>query len=1028
MQDQSYPFQLDELKQMAITDELTGLYNRRYFHFRMKAEMERSRRSKRQLAVLLLDLDGFKSVNDTYGHPRGDQLLIDFAELLSSYVRPFDLVARYAGDEFIIMLPESGVDEASKFAERIRKSISEHLFYGKPNLKTSTSIGISVYPIDNEDIDLLISLADKGLYTAKRNGKNRVARVTDQSMSDDKKQLNKTRLIGRDEELFLLNQELNKTLDGRTGGLFITGEMGTGKSRLITEMQFRAQQAGAITLLETCSEHNRFFPYLPIRGWLRNFFKNNSQTAYQSIRKLNKMQRVEMIHLLPGLDPGQLDITDVSLRSSEEEYQLFDAVTQYFIKLSELTAVVVFLDDIQWLDEASTKLLIYLLKTAQNHRILLVGSFLKGDPSDTGSGKNAFRSWLRGFREATDIRTIEIYRFNRDHTGEFVQALLGQKFSDHFVNLIHSESEGTPFFIEELLKSLMEKKILHWTDEQWHVHKINHLKAPDSIREMIFSSLDRLDEEDRDIVTMAAVIGRIFEFDTLLYVSGRNEGHLLDILERLESLQLINQLPSQHGEKYQFKHNKIREVLCEQLDSRRNKKLHRKIAYALAGDKANMLHAEASALRYYVRAIKLINQNPQKYSEELSVLHQKTGLILKNQGRSVQAIREFQQAMRIGKSSMTQLRRAQIHRWMAQILIDMGKFDEASKNIQRAENYLDPDQDEIELMRLETCLASLLLQRGEYEACLEVAQKHVDALKNTQFKIELSDLYDLMAKVEFNLGHRDQAVRLYSDSLKLRIHEKDMSRISQSYTNLADVFMEAGRWDDAQDWYIKCIETEEKLGHFASLAHPYFKLAKISLLKNSLTEADKYCQQAIEIKEMSQDIPGIAVCYTLMTEIFIKRNDFQEAQKYLDKAEKLHARFDIGVAGRQVVSAKAKLELSKGNLNDAFEIANDILRINRLFGDPPGNAMAYMLLANIEKARKNFPVAMGYYKDAEECYSTLGNRYNLAICLKEKGILSKLQGNYLASYQYLSSAKKIFSKIGADNELIEITEMLENPE
>jgi len=1060
MQQHSYPFRLKDLKRLAITDELTGLYNRRYFHFRLKEEIERAKRSDREVAILLLDLDGLKSVNDMYGHQRGDQLLADFAEVLLAQVRSFDLVARYAGDEFIVILPESGEEEANRIGERIRKAISEGSFQGTPVLKTTTSIGIAIYPVDGTIIDALISSADKGLYAAKRRGKNQVARAVDQETPEDyKRQLRKTRLIGRDEELFLLKKQLSRAMNGDAGAVFITGEMGVGRTRLLREFELRAQQAGALTMLETCSEPSQFIPHQPIRGAIRNFVNTNSQKAYRTMMKLNKTQRNELSRLLPELDPTRLEITDVSRTSSDEEFQLFDAVTQYFILLSESTPLIVLLDDIHWLDEATTKLLIYMMKALDNHRILLVGSFLKGDPGESGGGKIAFYSWVKSFKDITEISTLELQRFNMLHTKELVQSLLGQVLPVVFTNLVHSECEGIPFFVEEILKTLIEKKQLVWTNTGWHVKKIQSLKAPDSIREMIFSRLDILDDEERQVMTMSAVIGRVFDFDTLQLVSGRNEGHLLDILERLETLQLIYQLPTQLGEKYQFKHNKIKEVLYEQLDARRKRKMHRRIAvvmerlhrgktelvagelahhyvqgrmiekavrlYRRAGDKAGTLNAEASALRYYARAIKLINQDPQKFSEELSVLHQKMALLFKTQGRSVQAIREFKQAMSVGKSSLTPFRRAQLHRWMAQIHVDNGRYDAASKDIRKAENHLDPDQDDIEILRLEICKASLMLQRGEYEACLEVARKLIDSLKAIQHLVALSDVYDLMATVEYNLGNRDQALRLYSDSLKLRREEKDLSRISKSYNNLAGVFMEAGRWKDALNWYKKCIKIEETSGHFASLSHPYAMVAKILLLQNSLDEAEKYCKHSIEIEEKSQNIPGIAICLIILTEIYIERQDLVSAKKVFSRAETLHSDHDIGIVGQKVVVAKAKLELAEGNWEKALKIADDILRIRKLFGDPPAIADAYMLLGQIEKAGSNPPAANKHFEKAEKLFREIGNRFKLATCLKEKGAFTKAQGNYLASYQYLTSAKNIFAEIGSDNEVTEIIELLE---
>jgi diguanylate cyclase (GGDEF)-like protein len=1055
-----YPFQPEELKRLAITDELTGLYNRRYFKFRLKEEMERARRSDRELSLLLLDLDGLKSVNDIYGHLRGDKLLTDFSEEIVNQVRPFDLVARYSGDEFVILLPESGKIEAEMIAERVRKTVSEKAFHGEPDLKATASIGLAIFPVDGDDSDTLIAAADKGLYAAKRLGRNRVACASDESVSgDEKRGLSEIRLVGRDEELFLLGKHLSSAIRGQSGVVMVTGEVGVGRSRLLAEFNGQAKQAGALVLFESCYEHARFIPHQPIRGALRSYIAAEPQKAYQSMLGLNEVQRQEMQRLLPELDPARLEISEAPRASSDEEFQLFDAITQYLIQLSQNDPVVLMFDDLHWLDDATTKFMIYMIRSVKTHRILVVGSFMSGDPTDTGMGKLALKVWLKGFREITDVSIIELFRLNRARTRECVHALLGQAFPLDFTDLIHRESEGNPFFIEEILKSLIEQNILQWSDKGWKTQKIKQLTAPESIREMIFSQLDRLEDEDRKILTMAAVIGRLFDFDTLQQVSGLNEGHLLDVLERLENLQLIHQLPSQHGEEYQFTHKKIREVLYDQLDSRRVRKAHQRIAVALerlhhgktemiagelarhytkggmteravylyrrAGDKAYALHAESSALRYYTRAINLIGSDPDQYAQELSALHQKIALILRAQGRGIQAIEKFNLAMEVGSSFMTPFRKAQIHRWVAQIHVDNGRFSAATREIRMAENLLDPAQDKLEFLRLETCKASLMLHRGEYEACLQLTQNYIKELKGSQYFVELSDIYDLMAAAEYKIGHRDVAVRLYSDSLELRRKARDLSRISKSYNNLAGIFMEAGRWVDALHWYQKCIRIEETLGHFASLAHPHAMVAKILIWQNSLDEAEKHCKKSIQIRELSDDMPGLAICQTILTDIYLKRGDTEKAKKSLQKAEKLHSEHEIGIAGQHVVMARASLEMEMGNLETATIVADDILRINQLFGDQAGRGDALMMIGKIERSSGKFGDAMKHYEEAEAIYTNLHNRVELARCLKEKGLLAKEQGNSLVSYQHLTAAREIFSEIGYETAENEVTKLIE---
>jgi len=156
----------DFLVNLAVRDGLTGLFNRRYFNELITIEVNRLRRSPALLSLLMLDIDNFKNYNDTKGHPAGDDLLKQVAKILKSSVRSIDMVCRYGGEEFIIILPQTDKTAAKIIAERVRVQIELYL-------PTTVSIGISTYPEDASEIEPLIKKADNALYQAKQSGKNK---------------------------------------------------------------------------------------------------------------------------------------------------------------------------------------------------------------------------------------------------------------------------------------------------------------------------------------------------------------------------------------------------------------------------------------------------------------------------------------------------------------------------------------------------------------------------------------------------------------------------------------------------------------------------------------------------------------------------------------------------------------------------------------------------------------------------------------------------------------------------------------
>ncbi|HUG38537.1 MAG TPA: GGDEF domain-containing protein [Candidatus Limnocylindrales bacterium] len=162
------------LKEFSFKDEVTGLYNRRFFSIRLEEEVSRYRRFNHPVSVLLLDLDGFKAVNDDLGHAAGDDTLRDMADILMKYSRGINVICRYGGDEFAVLLVETSKDGARLYADRIRHVLSTHLFtHGR---RLSASFGIASLPEDvTPGADELIRAADEALYAAKRAGKNRVS-------------------------------------------------------------------------------------------------------------------------------------------------------------------------------------------------------------------------------------------------------------------------------------------------------------------------------------------------------------------------------------------------------------------------------------------------------------------------------------------------------------------------------------------------------------------------------------------------------------------------------------------------------------------------------------------------------------------------------------------------------------------------------------------------------------------------------------------------------------------------------------
>lgn len=166
----------DRLQRLAALDPLTGVYNRRFGLGRLHEEFERSIRSSTPLGLLMLDIDHFKSVNDTYGHQVGDRILKSVASIIRSILREGDVLVRYGGEEFLAILPAAASEDLRLIGERIRRATEESSHpEGDQTIRVTISIGGAAYPNQNvEKESALLELADDSLYKAKETGRNRV--------------------------------------------------------------------------------------------------------------------------------------------------------------------------------------------------------------------------------------------------------------------------------------------------------------------------------------------------------------------------------------------------------------------------------------------------------------------------------------------------------------------------------------------------------------------------------------------------------------------------------------------------------------------------------------------------------------------------------------------------------------------------------------------------------------------------------------------------------------------------------------
>jgi tetratricopeptide (TPR) repeat protein len=386
--------------------------------------------------------------------------------------------------------------------------------------------------------------------------------------------LSRGKMVGRIAELAEAKELWRRARDGRGHAVLISGEPGAGKTRLAREVTVQAAVDGAVVLTGGCYEFEATTPYLPFVEAFRRFMREEKDDA--KLRELLGDNAPQIAKLASEVEsrlgpfPARAE-----LQPHEERLLFFDAVSQVFANLARPKGLLFYADDLHWADRGTLSLLGHLLRQLRDHRVLIVGAYRETELDRAHPLSKALVDWNRE-RFAT---RIALRRFEPAETSAQLGALLGESVSADFGEAVHRETEGNPFFVEEVLKALIEQGSVRRESGRWRRSELGELVIPQSVKEAIGNRLDRISPESNDVLRAAAVLGKTFTFGELMATAGdRTEDTVLDGLDEAVSAQLI---AGGSGDSFTFTHDKIREVLYEELNPIRRRRLHRQAAEAL---------------------------------------------------------------------------------------------------------------------------------------------------------------------------------------------------------------------------------------------------------------------------------------------------------------------------------------------------------------------------------------------------------------------------------------------------------------
>jgi len=406
--------------------------------------------------------------------------------------------------------------------------------------------------------------------------------------------LSRGRLIGRATELAEARELWQRAREGRGHGVFLSGEPGAGKTRLAREITIQASVDGGQVLSGGCYEYEATTPYLPFveafRRWVRE------QKDDDKLKDILGENAIQIAKLAPEIETRLGPFPERNqLAPHEERLLFFDAVVQVFSNIARRQSLLFYADDLHWADRGTLWLLGHLLRQLRESRVLIIGAYRETELDRAHPLAKSLVDWNR---ERLVTRII-LRRFDATETGAQLDALLGEHVSGEFAAAVHRETEGNPFFVEEVLKALIEQGSVRRESGRWQRCELEQLLIPQSVKEAIGNRLDRVSQECNEVLRVGAILGKVFTFEELSATSQQSEDKLLDALDEAAGAQLIAAVGN---DSFSFTHDKIREVLYEELNPIRRRRLHRLAAEGLEQNQEATHCAVEKLAHHYIQA------------------------------------------------------------------------------------------------------------------------------------------------------------------------------------------------------------------------------------------------------------------------------------------------------------------------------------------------------------------------------------------------------------------------------------------
>jgi len=567
---------------LIFEDELTGIYNRRFLLNYFEYKIPWDSLENHPLSLIMLDIDYFKQINDTHGHEAGDQALIWVATLLREAAGEAGLPIRYAGDEFIILLPKAKKQAALQIAESLVELVHEKpvkLEATKDEFPLTLSIGVASAPEDAQTGKDLIQKADTALYFAKKTGRDRLANaglVTPHEVSDKTAlyHLDKATIAGRQAQLATVAEALKRFSEGKSQFLIVEGAAGLGKSEFLDTIQKNISESEDWQIKVNGVAQELFRPYYLTTNILIETFNRLPDKGIKIFESLNPKEIYYLSHILPQLGESEGQSRDGEKAQREG---LFTTLVHFIPKVLNSRPSILLVDDLHFADEATLLLL---------RRLILDGGFpvfICATATDTRHEKSEgdpppLERFYASYCKELDIHKVSLTPLTAAHIAEHLRGVFPQlDLPKNFENNIAKITQGNPLFLNEIVRKLVMDRKINLVGNQWVVEPLGEGYLPESLEQIVSEKIAALDEESRSLLDQASTFGENVSLSMLSGSSEEMEAKVLEFLDQAVAQGLVSSEFQINDETIRFLSKRVLDIAYGAIEEERKQELHERV-------------------------------------------------------------------------------------------------------------------------------------------------------------------------------------------------------------------------------------------------------------------------------------------------------------------------------------------------------------------------------------------------------------------------------------------------------------------